>query len=121
MLLEQLLAKAPTTYTPADIASITEAYYFAEKAHAGQTRANGQPYLTHCVGTATILMEMEFPPNMVVAGLLHDVLIDTDTKADVLHDKFGESVCRFVEGVTKLPPCPPSLPELTSTMMTLYF
>ena len=106
MLLDQLLAKAPTTYTPADIASITEAYYFAEKAHTGQTRANGQPYLTHCVGTATILMEMEFPPNMVVAGLLHDVLIDTDTKADVLHDKFGESVCRFVEGVTKITALP---------------
>ncbi|NLZ26807.1 MAG: bifunctional (p)ppGpp synthetase/guanosine-3',5'-bis(diphosphate) 3'-pyrophosphohydrolase, partial [Chloroflexi bacterium] len=84
MLLEQVLSKAPATYTPADIALITEAYHFAEEAHRGQTRANGQPYLTHCVGTATILLEMEFSPSMVVAGLLHDVLIDTDTKPETL-------------------------------------
>lgn len=106
MLLDQLLSKVPASYTPGDIALITEAYHFAEEAHKGQTRANGQPYLTHCVGTATILLEMEFSPAMVVAGLLHDVLIDTDTKPDTLRDKFGETVTRYVEDVTKITALP---------------
>lgn len=106
MLLDQLLSKAPASYTPADIAFISEAYHFAEEAHMGQTRANGQPYLTHCVGTATILLEMEFSPSMVIAGLLHDVLIDTDTKSETLRKKFGETVTRFVEDVTKITALP---------------
>lgn len=114
MLLDQLLAKAPSTYTPSDLALITEAYHFAEQAHAGQTRANGQPYLTHCVGTAAILLEMEFSPSMVVAGLLHDVLIDTDTQAETLKEKFGETVARFVEDVTKIT----ALPQLARADQT---
>ena len=114
MLLNQLLAKAPASYSPSDKALIKDAYHFAEEAHAGQTRANGQPYLTHCVGTATILLEMEFSPSMVAAGLLHDVLIDTDTKAETLHEKFGDTVARFVEDVTKIT----ALPQLARADQT---
>lgn len=114
MLLNQLLAKAPASYSPSDKALIKDAYHFAEEAHAGQTRANGQPYLTHCVGTAAILLEMEFSPSMVAAGLLHDVLIDTDTKAETLHEKFGDTVARFVEDVTKIT----ALPQLARADQT---
>lgn len=114
MLLNQLLAKAPASYSPSDKALIKDAYHFAEEAHAGQTRANGQPYLTHCVGTAAILLDMEFSPSMVAAGLLHDVLIDTDTKAETLHEKFGDTVARFVEDVTKIT----ALPQLARADQT---
>ncbi len=109
MYLQQLLSKAPSSYSASDIELITQAYHFAETAHAGQTRANGQPYLSHCVGTAAILLEMEFSPSMVVAGLLHDVLIDTDTKPELIYSAFGETVGRFVEDVTKIT----ALPQLT--------
>lgn len=114
MLLDQLLAKAPASYSPSDLALISEAYHFAEQAHAGQTRANGQPYLTHCVGTAVILIEMEFSPSMVIAGLLHDVLIDTGTTPEMLKEKFGETVTRFVEDVTKIT----ALPQLARADQT---
>ena len=75
MEIEQFLKKLPEAYSRSDLEQIEKAYRFAETAHAGQTRANGQPYFSHCIGVATILLEMDANAEIVAAALLHDVLI----------------------------------------------
>lgn len=85
-----------------DINLIEKAYNIAEKQHKGQLRKSGEPYIIHPVATAMILAELGMDEDVVVAGLLHDVVEDTDyTKEDLLED-FGESICLLVDGVTKL-------------------
>ena len=59
MLLDDIFANVPESYTQADRDLIEKAYYFAEKAHEGQKRASGEPYFTHCVAVALILLEMK--------------------------------------------------------------
>jgi len=81
---------------------ITHAYHFAESAHAGQKRASGEPYITHCVATAMILAEMRVQPVVVVAALLHDTVEDTPVTLADLKREFGDEVGRLVDGVTKL-------------------
>ena len=78
MEIEQFLNKLPEGYSRTDREQIEKAYHFAENAHQGQTRANGQSYFSHCVGVASILLEMEAAADVVAAALLHDVLIDTE-------------------------------------------
>lgn len=107
--LQQLKKHLPTNYSPADIALIEKAYTIAEKAHFDQKRASGQPYLTHCVAVAIILADLEVAPSLVVAGLLHDVVEDTDISLETIKCEFGEQVSKFVDGVTKLT----SLPSIT--------
>jgi len=104
--LQQLNAHLPTTYTPADRAIIEKAYYLAESAHKGQVRVKKQPYVTHCVGVAIILADMEVAPSLVVAGLLHDIVIDTDISLDMIKNEFGDTVVKFIDGVTKLTSLP---------------
>jgi len=76
------------------------------EAHAGQTRASGEPYISHCVAVAEILLEMNMPATVVAAGLLHDTLEDTDLTYEDLKETFGEEVANLVEGVTKLTALP---------------
>ncbi|MCL4560238.1 MAG: bifunctional (p)ppGpp synthetase/guanosine-3',5'-bis(diphosphate) 3'-pyrophosphohydrolase [Chloroflexi bacterium] len=81
---------------------ILRAYKFAEQAHTGQTRASGEPYITHCLSVAAILAELRVPPAVVIAGLLHDTVEDTPVTMDQIRKEFGEEVARLVDGVTKL-------------------
>lgn len=103
---DQFVSKLPKSYSPAERELIQKAYSLAEQAHAGQTRANGQPYFTHCLGVANILLNLEASPNIVAAGLLHDVLIDTPTTVETLRKEFGRTIAGFVEDVTRITALP---------------
>ena len=102
MQIEQLLAHLPPYYTLADKTLVERAYRVAEKAHQGQKRASGEPYVQHCLAVADILAELRMPAAVVAAGLLHDTVEDTDVTLDDLRRDFGEEVASLVDGVTKL-------------------
>ncbi|RJX26044.1 MAG: bifunctional (p)ppGpp synthetase/guanosine-3',5'-bis(diphosphate) 3'-pyrophosphohydrolase [Dethiobacter sp.] len=85
-----------------DWALIRKAYQFALKAHAGQKRVSGESYITHPLGVAYILADLELDLVTIVTGLLHDVLEDTPVSYDEIEKEFGEEVASLVDGVTKL-------------------
>lgn len=102
MTIDNLMDTLPETFSGADRELIQRAYHFAEKAHEGQKRASGEPYITHCVAVASILAELNVPPVIIVAGLLHDSVEDTPVTLETIQEEFGEEVARLVDGVTKL-------------------
>ena len=102
MKFEDFLAELASSITPQERADIVRAYELAAKYHAGQTRASGEPYVTHCIAVAKILNEMHLPAPVLMAGLLHDVVEDTSMTLDDLRREFSDEVARLVDGVTKL-------------------
>lgn len=86
----------------ADLDLIRRAYVFSARAHQGQTRRSGEPYLIHPVGVASILAEMKLDVSSIVAGLLHDTVEDTLTSLEEIEKYFGSDVRDLVDGVTKL-------------------
>ena len=98
----ELEEKIKATGHPVDLGRVRAAYEMAERAHSGQLRRDGSPYVTHCVAAAEISVEMGLDEDSIVAALLHDVIEDTNlTHADIAR-QFGETVADIVEGVTKL-------------------
>ncbi len=90
-------------YSPnADLEIVERAYALAEKAHRNQFRDSGDAYFQHPYEVATILAEFEFDPVTIAAGLLHDVLEDTDVTREQIREEFGEEILLLVDGVTKL-------------------
>ncbi|XP_077240954.1 putative GTP diphosphokinase RSH2, chloroplastic [Tasmannia lanceolata] len=81
---------------------VVKAFYEAEKAHRGQMRASGDPYLQHCVETAVLLATIGSSATVVAAGLLHDTLDDSFMNYDYIFGAFGAGVADLVEGVSKL-------------------
>lgn len=81
---------------------IGRAYSFAEKAHAKQKRQNGEPYFNHVLATAEILNQWQLDEQTIAAGLLHDVVEDTNVSLETLKMEFGDDVAFLVDGVTKL-------------------
>lgn len=106
MEIANLLDVLPARYTPADQELLQRAYRFAAKAHKGQKRVSGEPYINHCLAVAIILAELHVPPVVVAAGLLHDTVEDTSVTLDNLRQEFGEEVAKLVDGVTKLSQLP---------------
>jgi GTP diphosphokinase / guanosine-3',5'-bis(diphosphate) 3'-diphosphatase len=104
--LDDLLRLLPDQYILADREMIQRAYHLAEKAHSGQKRASGEPYINHCLAVAAILAEYSMPAEVVAAGLLHDTVEDTSVKVELLTRDFGEGVAKLVQGVTKLTQLP---------------
>jgi guanosine-3',5'-bis(diphosphate) 3'-pyrophosphohydrolase len=104
--LKELLDQLPDHYTVADRELIQHAYRLAEKAHAGQKRASGEPYVNHCLAVAAILAEYSMPADIIAAGLLHDTIEDTSIKYEDLRRDFGDGVANLVQGVTKLTQLP---------------
>ena len=102
MFYEELEKVFPDSYGVVERELIKNAYQFAEKAHAGQLRASGEPYITHCVAVAKILTELKVPPIVVAAAMLHDTVEDTTVTLDTLRNKFGPEITQLVDGVTKL-------------------
>jgi GTP diphosphokinase / guanosine-3',5'-bis(diphosphate) 3'-diphosphatase len=86
----------------ADKALIEKAFSFAEKAHEGHKRYSGEPYLNHLAAVGAKLAEMGMGARTVAAGLLHDVIEDTEITAETVLQEFGEEILFLVEGVTKL-------------------
>ena len=89
-------------FSEQDIARITDAYRFAEKAHDGQKRRSGEPYIIHPVAVAQILAEMGMDADSICAALLHDVVEDTPVTDEEIQKKFGATIEQLVDGVTKL-------------------
>ncbi|OGO34286.1 MAG: (p)ppGpp synthetase [Chloroflexi bacterium RBG_16_54_18] len=106
MRIEQLMDSLPKTYTPVDRELVMRAYRVAERAHEGQLRASGEPYISHCLAVAHILADLRFPPEVVAAGLLHDIVEDTGTNLENIRRDFGDEIARLVDGVTKLTQLP---------------
>lgn len=79
-----------------------KAYEFSKAAHITQTRASGEPYITHPMGVCKILAELQLDEETIAAAFLHDVVEDTEITLDKVKDEFGPSVAMLVDGVTKL-------------------
>jgi len=84
------------------IKAIEQAYLLAKKAHEGQVRYTGEPYITHPVAVAIILAEMRMDPQTIMAAIMHDVIEDTPVLKEELISQFGKEVADLVDGVTKL-------------------
>ena len=93
-----------------DVELLGRAYRFSEKAHAGQTRRNGDPYVTHCVEVARILADLQLDSVTVASGLIHDVVEDTAVTVEEVEREFGREIAQIVDGLTKIGHLP-----LTST------
>lgn len=85
-----------------DIKLITMAYEFAKKAHTGQFRKSGEEYIHHPLAVALILAQLHSSPDVICAGLLHDVIEDTPATYDELKELFNIQIANIVQGVTKL-------------------
>ena len=85
-----------------DREKIVRAYEIAERAHQGQTRKSGEPYITHPVAVAEILSELGMNTQTVIAALLHDTVEDTPYSLTQLREDFGIEIADLVDGVTKL-------------------
>ncbi len=100
-MIESLLAKIPPTKA-SDRELIRHAFEFAKKAHAGQKRAGGQPYIVHPVAAAKMLANWKLDSTAIAACLLHDVLEDTAVSEAEMEKEFGHDVTFLVKAVTKL-------------------
>ena len=97
-----LIRTARLHHPKADVTVIERAYVTAEKAHRGQLRKSGEPYITHPVAVAQILADLGIGPKTLAAALLHDTVEDTDYRLDMLREEFGDEIAMLVDGVTKL-------------------
>lgn len=86
----------------ADIDLIKKAYFFGEINHRGQKRNSGEDYFIHPIAVATTLSNMKLDDQTICAGLMHDVLEDTEVTYDEMEEKFGHEITFLVDGVTKL-------------------
>ena len=96
------LIKKVELYDEKAIDIITKAYKYAEKAHKGQTRQSGEPYISHPLSVAYILASMNADSDTICAGLLHDTIEDTKVTKEDIKKKFNEDVANLVDGVTKI-------------------
>ena len=85
-----------------DLPAIKEAYQLAHDAHEGQVRKSGEPYIIHPLLVSTILLDLGMDGESVIAGLLHDTIEDTVFTYEDIEARFGETVAKLVNGVTKL-------------------
>src|SRR3989338_1389353 len=105
----------PTTITIEDVAALVRkyahradldmvwlAYDVANRAHTGQNRQSGEPYIVHPLAAAYILAGMRIDVSIIVAALLHDVPEDTTVTLEAIENDFGPDVAGMVRGITKL-------------------
>jgi guanosine-3',5'-bis(diphosphate) 3'-pyrophosphohydrolase len=100
--LEPLFRIVRNTHPKIDLDVVEKAYHTAARAHAGQKRRSGDPYITHPLAVTTILAELGMTPPTLAAALLHDTVEDTDYGLDELRRDFGDEITMLVDGVTKL-------------------
>lgn len=100
--IDDLVREVQSCYPDADEGLLRRAYEFSARAHEGQTRRSGEPYLQHPLAVAGILTFLKLDVTAIVAGLLHDTLEDTVATQEELQAHFGDEVAHLVEGVTKI-------------------
>ncbi len=101
-LLGELCAELQAYLDPRQIAEVRRAHQFSARAHEGQLRLSGEPYISHPLAVARILAGMRMNTESIVAALLHDVIEDTPTAREQIAEQFGEDVAHLVDGVSKL-------------------
>ncbi len=99
---EELLSIAEQKYDEVPVLVLASAIDYATEKHAGQKRKSGEPYISHPLAVAGILIEWGMDIDTVVAGVLHDTVEDTDATLDDLESLFGRDVAFLVDGVTKV-------------------
>lgn len=99
---DTLIRTVRTHHPKADLSLIERAYSVAERAHRGQKRRSGEPYITHPVAVAQIIADLGIGAKTIAAALLHDTVEDTEYTLDELRDQFGDEIAMLVDGVTKL-------------------
>jgi GTP pyrophosphokinase len=98
----ELIEKAKSYLAPPKVALIEDAFSFAEKAHDGQLRLSGEPYIEHPLSVAFILAEIQLDAASLIAALLHDVPEDAGVPISEIESHFGAEIAKLVDGVTKL-------------------
>ena len=101
-MIENLIQKVKTYNPDADVSIIQKAYDYANSKHEGQTRRSGEKYIMHPVEVANILAELELDVATIAAGLMHDVVEDTEVTNEQMIEMFGLEIATLVDGVTKL-------------------
>lgn len=100
--INEIIKTIRKNYKKADNKKIQQAFQYAVISHAKQKRESGEPYVMHPIYVARILADMTLDDDTVIAGLLHDVLEDTEATFETLEKEFGKSIAIMVDGVTKL-------------------
>src|SRR4051812_48083440 len=100
--MDTLIRTVRMHHPKADLSLIERAYSVAERAHRGQKRRSGEPYITHPVAVAQIIADLGIGAKTIAAALLHDTVEDTDYTLDMLQHDFGDEIAMLVDGVTKL-------------------
>ncbi|WP_186317496.1 HD domain-containing protein [Priestia flexa] len=100
--LKEGLIKKSNYLVKSEIELLEEAVDFADKAHLGQKRATGEPYITHPIAVCEILLEYNADITSLISALLHDVVEDTHVSITEIEQKFGKQVSNIVEGLTKV-------------------
>jgi len=100
--IEPVLAEFRRHFPAGDLSIILRAFATARRAHEGQVRRTGDPYITHPLAVAHILAGYGLDAETIAAALLHDALEDTDLTLEQVRVDFGETVAELIDGVTKL-------------------
>ena len=100
--IDDIIRKVQTYNPQASMDLLRRAYDVSAKAHDGQTRQSGEPYLVHPLAVAAILTDLKMDVPSIVAGLLHDTIEDTLVSRESIEQEFGPDVMRLVDGVTKI-------------------
>lgn len=101
-LVSELCDLLDTYLGPTEVSAIYHAYLFSAEAHEGQQRLSGEPYIYHPLAVAKIMAEMHLDEQSIMAAILHDVIEDTPTAKEQIHEQFGQHVAELVDGVSKL-------------------
>ena len=102
MNLAEFVIKVESFNANVNIPLIRKAYEFSDRIHQGQLRQSGVPYVEHCLEVAFILAEQHLDSTTIAAGLIHDVVEDTDATLAQLREEFGDEIADLVDGVTKI-------------------
>lgn len=100
--IKPLCEKILSYFPNADIEPVKKAFVFSKKAHEGQFRRSGEPYISHPIGVSEILAELRLDLPTIMTGLLHDTVEDTDVTLEDIESNFGSVVTELVDGVTKI-------------------
>jgi len=100
--IDDILEEIRSYHVEADLDAVRRAYVYSAKVHLGQTRLSGDPYMTHPMEVAAILVRLRVDVPTIVTGLLHDTLKDALSTEVELRQLFGDEVAEMVDGVTKI-------------------
>lgn len=100
--LQEIISAASSYIDESELERIREAFAFASDMHQGQTRASGEPYISHVAAVALLATRLRLDTASIITALLHDTVEDTEAKLSDLSEKFGEEVATLVDGVTKI-------------------